>query len=133
MIIEHGGDVLKFAGDALIVGFFDLEGKETLSELTLRAVNCGLDIQEKLKEFDAGEIKLSIHTSVGAGRVTTHHLGGIDNHFEYCATGNIFKQLEFPLSQSKSGEVCVSSEAWPVLEQFCDGLGILVFVLFHFF
>lgn len=44
LIQEHGGDVLKFAGDALIVAFGDSKREESLATNVLRATQCGLGI-----------------------------------------------------------------------------------------
>jgi hypothetical protein len=39
---EHGGDVLKFAGDALIVAFGSTKREESLATCVLRATQCAL-------------------------------------------------------------------------------------------
>ena len=76
-----------------------------------------LDIQRRLRFYDASEsevtsLKLSIHAAVGAGKLLCFDLGGIDGQYEFYPTGPIFKQLDLPLSKSKSGDLCVSEEAW---------------------
>jgi class 3 adenylate cyclase len=42
LIQLHGGDVLKFAGDALIVAFGNSKREENLTTKVLRATQCGL-------------------------------------------------------------------------------------------
>ena len=47
-VYQHGGDVLKFAGDALICMFTN--EKDDLYRLSLRALQCGMEIQTSLAE-----------------------------------------------------------------------------------
>lgn len=65
-VYRHGGDVLKFAGDALICMFggSSLDENDDLATLSLRAIQCGIEIQTNLKEYDSGE-----------GFVLTLHIG----------------------------------------------------------
>lgn len=58
-IHHHGGDVLKFAGDALLCMFSHKE--EDMQTLTLRAVQCGLDIQTDLQVYEANGVRLTLH------------------------------------------------------------------------
>jgi len=52
---EHGGDVLKFAGDALICMFGDEKAEEDIQTCALRAIQCGVDIQTHLALYDSNE------------------------------------------------------------------------------
>lgn len=50
-IIEFGGDVVKFAGDALLALWVLDEGDEDLADLTLCAAECALAVQAQLKDY----------------------------------------------------------------------------------
>lgn len=65
VVEEYGGDVYKFAGDALICVFVDTEPIATVS----RCAECALYIQHKLKKYEKGSIQLTLH--VGAHFVKT--------------------------------------------------------------
>ena len=52
-ILEHGGDVLKFCGDALLCMFRDVRGGAQQQMAVLAASRCALQIQKELGTFDA--------------------------------------------------------------------------------
>ena len=62
-----GGDVIKFAGDALIV----LWVNEPMSQLAHRACECALELQESLHDAQmTPEISLSLKVGIGLGSAT---------------------------------------------------------------
>lgn len=75
---KHGGDVLKFAGDALICLFGSVGCTESLQTLVLRAIQCACEVQRSdLKEYDSQQgFRLTLHIGVGCGTVHWLHLGG---------------------------------------------------------
>ena len=77
-----GGDVIKFAGDALIV----LWVNEPLDKLAHRACSCALELQESLHNAEmTPEISLSLKVGVGLGSATMFYVGGHAERFEYFA------------------------------------------------
>src|SRR5690242_9678075 len=52
VIQEYGGDVVKFAGDALIV-IWRIGSEENPRQWTLRAVECSLRIRDKMLNYSA--------------------------------------------------------------------------------
>ncbi len=109
---QHGGDVLKFAGDALICLFGTPEKKEPLETLVLRAVQCGVMIQRDLAEYDSQQgFRLRIHIGVGGGDIHWLYLGGVNSHYEHVIMGDPMLQLETAVEVSKAGEVAVSADA----------------------
>jgi class 3 adenylate cyclase len=77
---KAGGDIFKFAGDAVIVLWpVDLEAGENLAQVAHRAVQCACDVQETLPKMEIpGEEKFSLafKCGVGVGTVAIVHLGG---------------------------------------------------------
>ena len=55
LIYAHGGDVLKFAGDALICMFGDKHSTEPPEEITLRAVQCALQLQCDFAKYEPSD------------------------------------------------------------------------------
>jgi class 3 adenylate cyclase len=109
---QHGGDVLKFAGDALICLFGTPEKTEPLPTLILRAVQCGVMIQRDLPEYDSQQgFRLRIHIGVGGGEIHWLYLGGVNSHYEHVIMGDPMLQLETAVEVSKAGEVAVSADA----------------------
>ena len=119
---EHGGDTLKFAGDALICMFGSPLCSESLVELTRRSVQCALDIQTRLAKYDSNQgFTLTLHVGIGAGKIYSLYVGGVDNSWEFLVTGEPLAQLRTCVDNSHAGEVAVSSRVWELVENYFDG------------
>lgn len=113
---RHGGDVLKFAGDALICLFGTPECGEPLKTLVMRAVQCGCEIQRELPEYDSQQgFRLTLHIAVSSGELHWLHLGGVDSHYEHVIMGDPMLQLETAVEASKAGEVVISAESYTLI------------------
>ncbi|PRP79413.1 adenylate/guanylate cyclase [Planoprotostelium fungivorum] len=135
LIRMHGGELYKFAGDALISVFsedaFPLEGKtheQLVAELTLRAVQCGLDIQHRLNQYfinmaDGSSFELRLRIGIGASELQALHVGGVDNYVEYVLDGEAFAQLKTTI-EGDSGNVVCSPESWSHVRNLCEGVPI---------
>ena len=76
MILDHGGDILKIAGDALVA--FWPASDEPLAAATLRAGQCGLAVQASLNDHSAMEgVPLLSKIGIGAGDIATLQVGGV--------------------------------------------------------
>ena len=109
---RHAGDVIKFAGDAILSIWSASAADESLETLTLRAVSCALEQVEKMHNWDTGEgIKLQLHLGLGAGTMRGVDLG---NHMrrEFVVAGDALKQLSDAEQQASSGQLVVSPQAW---------------------
>eukprot|EP00456_Euglypha_rotunda_P037745 TRINITY_DN2899_c0_g1_i11.p1 TRINITY_DN2899_c0_g1~~TRINITY_DN2899_c0_g1_i11.p1 ORF type:complete len:641 (-),score=69.21 TRINITY_DN2899_c0_g1_i11:24-1946(-) len=84
-IASQGGDVFKFAGDAIVVLW---PPTDDLVTATRRASQCALEIGEKLQAVQLTQkISLSVKVGVGVGTISVLHVGGVYNRMEYIATG----------------------------------------------
>ena len=98
------------------------KGSSDLTKLTLRAVQCGIDIQSKLDKYDSNEgFSLTLHIGVGSGDLLSLWCGGIEDSFEYLVSGEPLAQLRTAVDNAKAGEVAVSSAAWNLIKSYCDG------------
>jgi adenylate cyclase 10 len=109
-IVAHsGGDVLKFAGDALLVLWRPIPGEE-LQTKAMRTVACGLEIQKHMHQAHIGDVSddvvLSVKVGIGCGEVAIIHVGGVNDgsvdRVEYVTTGD-------PLIQAFGAEHCAVS------------------------
>ena len=81
--LSHGGDVVKFAGDAMFVVFRapeDVPGEEgvELTAATIRAAHCAVDVMTlDGQEVDAAgeKMPLRLHCGIGAGAMTGMTVG----------------------------------------------------------
>ena len=76
IIGKNGGDIFKFAGDALLVIWPSKEEKD-LQEYSARAFHCAKQIQKRLNNLDMGiGNKLSVKVGLGLGDCRIFYVGG---------------------------------------------------------
>jgi class 3 adenylate cyclase len=136
-IAEHDGDVIKFAGDAVLVLFavpahpsrlpldtgtdqpisdrMRIGAEETLADLVLRAAHCAMDLHSRFHRYTVGEaekgIVLKLHSAISAGSVWGVHVG-IRQRWEYLLKGDPLEQLGLAMHVAGHGEVALSPEAY---------------------
>ena len=132
---EHGGDVVKFAGDAVSVIFplddaraaADKADKSALKTAAVLATACALELHKRVHGFvawtdkDATQYTLSLHIGVGVGRVTMLHLGGNRARCEIVLAGPPMTQSAAAEPLAHSGETCLSPEAWALVGELSKG------------
>lgn len=86
--------------------FGSVSSNESLKVLTLRAVQCAIEIQgSNLREYDSQQgFCLTLHIGVGCGQVYWLHLGGVEQHYEHVVVGDPVLQLETAVELSKVKE-----------------------------
>ncbi len=125
VVSNHGGDVVKFAGDGLLALWY---GDEPLQALTRRAVQCGLAVQMTMDPDIWGSFVeglpptgLKVRVGVGAGEVTTMHLGGVFGRWELLITGEAITQAGMAEGEAGAGEVVIAPAAWDLVAEACIG------------
>ena len=130
-ISSHGGDVFKFAGDAILVlwpkgaadsdadGAEGAEGAEGLEEKVRRAAQCGMEIKTRLQDMAMGDgITLSMKVGVGVGDISILHVGGVFDRMEYIATGSPLLQAFAAEHQASQRDVVISPQAWSMIAPY---------------
>lgn len=111
IIDEYGGDILKFAGDALIAVWPATSEKE-LAQMTLRAAHCGLELQRQLDRTKIGSgMELSLRIGVGAGPLLAQMVGGLYDRWEFLIGGDAVDQVGRAQKQAEPGQVVISPQA----------------------
>ncbi|MEW5849756.1 MAG: adenylate/guanylate cyclase domain-containing protein [Myxococcota bacterium] len=119
LIHVHGGDTVKFAGDALLA-LWPANGD--LVDATLRAAVCGLRIQEALHNRDVADgVRLSLRLGIGAGSVVGAHVGGVGGRVEYVAAGHPLVQMTEAEHEAQAGDVVLASNAWSLVKDRATG------------
>lgn len=119
LVEEHGGDIAKIVGDAVLAVWADDEPVATAAR---RAVWCGLAIARTLSDLEvARDVRLSLKVGVCAGDVTAAHVGGLDGRWLFTLAGEAPAQLSVIDPVLQTGAVIVSREAWPLLMDCCVG------------
>ncbi|DBA05442.1 TPA: hypothetical protein N0F65_007604 [Lagenidium giganteum] len=135
LVSSSGGDVFKFAGDAMLI-FWPENKEDTLESLLRRSVQCALRIQEHLHKAElAPGVVLSVKMGIGIGGATIAHLGGESDgstaRMEYVAVGPALEQAFNSEHQAEAGDVICSPEAWKLVHPFFDGEPVRSGTNFH--
>ncbi|WP_353411985.1 adenylate/guanylate cyclase domain-containing protein [Arenicella sp. 4NH20-0111] len=94
VVKDHQGDVIKFAGDAMLILFPCTNGKLGLK----RAVSCGVAMQKVAKDVSAKILKqhrvsLSLKVAVSSGNIVGLVLGGVLGRWEYAVLSNAISDV----------------------------------------
>ena len=111
-IQAHGGDIFKYAGDAMIV-LWPPDDEDSVSNRVRRATQAAVAIQTKQHAMDLHEgVQLSVKIGIGVGKVAVLFLGGVRDRSESVAVGDPLLQAFDAEHHGASGQVIVSQQAW---------------------
>ncbi|XP_067681875.1 adenylate cyclase type 10-like [Haliotis asinina] len=112
-ILSSDGDVLKYAGDA-ILALWRVNVESELPAALDRVIQCCLDIQEQCGEWDTDiGVKLTVKMGIAAGDMTMTFLGN-DDFRHYVELGQVVSDVNKAESFCKSGYVVMSPHAWKI-------------------
>jgi len=121
-ITKHGGDIIKFVGDALIV-LWPQEEDENIEIIARQAIQCALEIQAELnnKRITQGMSKLSVKIGIGAGKCGLLYVGGVLKRAEFLVIGDALSQaLLAEHCCTHGGQVIVSKQTWELVTNYFD-------------
>eukprot|EP00924_Labyrinthula_sp_SR-Ha-C_P014800 snap_masked-scaffold_43-processed-gene-1.101-mRNA-1 protein AED:0.19 eAED:0.31 QI:0/-1/0/1/-1/1/1/0/917 len=129
MLNGSGGDVIKFAGDALITLWQPAykkgnSGEEELDleNMCCRAAQCALEIQEELHGAElAKNVCFSVKVGIGCEMVTMMHLGGLCKRAEYTLCGQALLDAFDCEALCKPGDTIVSPQVWDFIKNNFNG------------
>ena len=111
VVIAHGGDVVKFAGDGLFALWPDTVGD--LGVVARRAAQCALAVQETLRRLrPSNGPRVSMRIGVGAGEVVGMAVGVADSCMEYVVLGAPIADTCRAEELAQPGEVMLTANAW---------------------
>ncbi len=128
IITEHGGDVVKFAGDGLLAIWTPSpakaagNGENPLRAATLCAAQCALVAQKELHNYEISEeIHLAMRLGIGVGDAFSVHLGGVFGRWEFLIAGDSVVQVSRAEKRAQPGQAALSPEAWALVKEACEG------------
>jgi len=122
IIGQHGGDVVKFAGDAMLALWPAGNDAGDLARMTQIAAQCGLELQCQHRTYVVSdEIQLANRISIGAGEVSLSYLGGISGRWESLLVGDPLKQVALGSRHVDPGNVVLSLQAWERVKEHAQG------------
>ncbi len=111
IIGANGGDIFKFAGDALMVIWPPDGSKDFLERTCNRACQCAMDIINKLDKMELAKGKtLSVKIGIGVGPIHILFVGGLFTRCEYLCVGECMRQAFESEKRSASGGQIIISE-----------------------
>eukprot|EP01083_Nonionella_stella_P009258 26765_1 len=125
VIFDFGGDIIKFAGDAILVVWHhphiarsdgskakQLLGPSELpmSLLIMRALACNMKLLTLQQTAD--DVRLSLHSGIGAGWLNGLFVGGCDSAWEFFVAGDPIRQMSEAGDAAEAGEVFMSPESY---------------------
>ena len=123
IIGSEGGDVFKFAGDAMIVLWPISTKSESIKgrlfDITRRAIQCAVRVQnlgQDIRFDEDGEVTLSIKIGIGVGTAVILQIGGVRGRKEYIAIGEPMTQAFEAEHQAHPGDIILSCEAWNLMK-----------------
>ncbi|HEY6040688.1 MAG TPA: adenylate/guanylate cyclase domain-containing protein [Anaerolineae bacterium] len=120
VIAEHDGDVVKFAGDALIALWQATEGD--LATAALRAAQCALASQVRMDAVEMTDnVRMTMRVGIAAGEIFTAHVGGVLGRWELLVAGEPLIQVSAAEQLGQPGQVVVMPETWSLIRDQCSG------------
>lgn len=143
VIYKFGGDIIKFAGDAIICVFspnlitslsfgnirgsfcgFESSTKDNtqdqnpliLLEVILRAMHCA----QLLRGIQTD--KLSVHVAISCGELCFGILGGVENRWECLISGECIHELAACLDDAGSKEAAISAKCGELIKRFAPSV-----------
>jgi class 3 adenylate cyclase/tetratricopeptide (TPR) repeat protein len=120
LIVAHGGDVLKFAGDAPLALW--PATAEPLAVAVQRAAQCGLAAQATLHAYEvAAGVRLSLRIGIAAGDVQILLVGGVEGRWEVLVAGDPMTAVGEAEHAAQPGQVVLTPAAWATVVATCAG------------
>eukprot|EP00002_Diphylleia_rotans_P011525 TRINITY_DN2275_c0_g3_i3.p1 TRINITY_DN2275_c0_g3~~TRINITY_DN2275_c0_g3_i3.p1 ORF type:complete len:1744 (-),score=350.99 TRINITY_DN2275_c0_g3_i3:418-5649(-) len=127
IITNSGGDVVKFAGDAIFAIWPATLLNEDLPQVAIRAASCATGLLStdwsKLPGavLNGQPVQLKVHIGLGAGEITSMHVGGVLSRCEFVICGDALRQIAKAVDLAKPGQVVASTEGWGLIKDRCRG------------
>lgn len=121
IVNDYGGDVLKFAGDALLASFEDRVRGAALRDAAGRALAASLVIQHKMQDFPEVEgTKLSLKIALAAGDLRMLHLGGVFGRCELLMVGDALKELGDANDLAGPDDIIAARSFWSCVDSLAS-------------
>ncbi|HSL42495.1 MAG TPA: adenylate/guanylate cyclase domain-containing protein [Anaerolineales bacterium] len=123
IVHDYGGDVVKFAGDAVIavwpiVPDLPEAGPVTRADQwqwTMRAAECALEVHRRLTNYEVENANLYLKLAISMGNISTAHVGGVFNRWEFLITGTPLVELGIANSLANASEILITPSAWKLI------------------
>lgn len=120
-LLDHGGDIVKFAGDALIT-VWEAKDDDSLPGTLARAAEAALAVQQAVAGYTTPDgQQLGLKIAISAGTLHGAHLGGERGRWEFVLSGAPLTSVGEAADQCDAGEVVLEAKARALLDDRVTG------------
>ncbi|GBG26506.1 Adenylate cyclase type 10 [Hondaea fermentalgiana] len=112
IVKAYGGDIVAFAGDALIITW--VTRPSDLVYQTLRVFQCGLELASLTRP------QLTLHIGIASGKTHFTIIGGTDGSWNWLVIGEAIVRMGDAEGHASSKEVVVTEETYAPVKEFCN-------------
>ncbi|WP_158623659.1 AAA family ATPase [Corallococcus llansteffanensis] len=116
-VLDHGGDILRFAGDAILA----LWPAEDLSHSARMAAQCAQAIQTTVEQLEVEGLQLKLRIGISAGTVVLSDVGGENGRWEFLASGPVLLEMARAEHEAQPGDVVLCAETARCLRGVAEG------------
>lgn len=128
IVYQYGGDVAKFAGDALIAiwlipsdaGAGDSVSMEAQRQWTLHAAECAFEIRARMLKYRTEGSTLQLKIALATGQVWLSHIGGIFNRWEFVLVGDPLVEVGAANNSARAGDIILAPSSWLLIKESCN-------------
>ncbi|XP_014207878.1 adenylate cyclase type 10-like [Copidosoma floridanum] len=116
-ILSHGGDVLKFSGDAFIV-MWKLEAGGVMRDIATEAIKTACVIQKHFGTYETEiDVELKVKLAIASGKTYFTSIGNPDLMSYYIITGKPVWEVKFAEGLCQGGDILVAPSCWQHVNQ----------------
>ncbi len=124
LVTGYGGDVIKFAGDALLA-IWPVNEQNKARDSSTRAAQCALAIQRQLTSYSERQrYPLSLRIGLTLGQAQFYILGGEHGRWEFLMAGDPVQTVSRAEHFAQPGQVVVSDSIWPEISDMAQGTAL---------
>jgi len=121
---SHGGEVVKFGGDALSLIWPCSPASDSMAEAMWRAAQAAFAMQQTMQNNfavvssrDGDTFNLQMKIGLSAGELLEVHAGGVFGRWEYVLAGAPMVNMSSAENQAQATEIVADATAWQLLQQ----------------
>jgi predicted ATPase/class 3 adenylate cyclase len=119
---DHGGEVVSFAGDAMLALWPAPATGEGLASAVHAAARCGLVLGAQDADVAAGvEARLKVRLAIAAGELSGVQVGGMAGRIYCFLMGRPLERVAEAISHAAAGEVAIDAGGWELLRGHAEG------------
>ncbi len=120
---SHGGQVVKFGGDALSLIWPCDPDPESMAEAVWRTAQAAIAMQKTMMRFatvssrEGATFSLRMKIGLSAGRLIEVHAGGVYNRWEYVLAGAPMANMSSAENHAEAGQIVADGTVWRLLKE----------------